>query len=268
MFTWKRTGRTAFFALTLLLLLIFPYGPLFPWSPVKPGYERLVLQRADIHYPKGWPLDPQYRKVDQFLDESEAFHRMKVGKRIDIVACADWASFWRFLPQHRSSRGIGAVTLATGTVIYMSPRLADRGLDVGEFLRHEISHATLHQNQSLMNAYRMSEAQWLSEGIAVAYGKQKAYYSYDEFLTRARRERDVALFLDPARRGEVRGIFEMRYAYAVWRAFNEYLMARDREAYQRYVRSVMEGPRQWRDKFVSAFGMKFEEAVAKFEASL
>jgi hypothetical protein len=260
--------RTAILALALLVLLIFPYGPLIPWSPTKPGFEHLALQRADVYFPKGMKLDPQYRNVDRFIAESEAFHQMKAPKRIDIVACGDWTSFGRFLPQHSGNRGVGAVTLATGTVIYVSPRLAERGLDVGEFLRHEISHATLHQNQTLLNAYRMPDVQWLAEGLAVAYGQQKAYYTREEFVKRARRERDLALFLDPARRAEVRGIFDMRYAYAVWRAFNEHLMTRDRAAYQRYLRAVMQGPRQWREKFAPEFGMKFEDAVARFDAEI
>src|SRR3982750_3028649 len=31
----------------LLFLLAFPYGPLFPWSPVKPGYRSERFARAE-----------------------------------------------------------------------------------------------------------------------------------------------------------------------------------------------------------------------------
>ena len=117
MLTWKRTRRTALFAFVLLLLMLFPYGPLFPWSPVKPGFEHVALGRADVYYPSGAPLDPAYLKLDEYLAESERFHQMKAPARLCVVACGDWASFGRFLPQHRSSRGVGAVTLVTGTVI-------------------------------------------------------------------------------------------------------------------------------------------------------
>ena len=38
--------RRALLLLSLVLLLAaFPFGPLFPWSPWKPGYERLPLGR-------------------------------------------------------------------------------------------------------------------------------------------------------------------------------------------------------------------------------
>src|SRR5437899_270554 len=50
---WARVRRGAFFSGVLVFLLAFPYGPLFPWSPWKPGYEHLALQRADIYWPTG-----------------------------------------------------------------------------------------------------------------------------------------------------------------------------------------------------------------------
>ena len=267
-FVRRRIWRTAFLASTLLFLMLFPYGPLFPWSPVKPGYEHLALARADIYYPKGSALDPSYRKVDEYIGESESFHGLRAPKRICVVACNDWGAFARFLPQHRGSHAVGAVTLATGTAIYVSPRIAERGLDAGEFLRHEISHATIHQNQSLLAAFHFGAVQWLAEGIAVSFGRQRGYYTREEFLARARREKDVALFLDPARRGEGRGEFEMRYAYAVWRYFNEFLMARDRDAYQRYLHAAMTDPKAWRERFAPELGVRFEDAMAQFAASL
>ena len=267
-FVWKRARRTAFLALTLFFLMLFPYGPLFPWSPVKPGYEHLALARADVYYPKGTQLDAEYRKLDEYIAESEQFHQMKVSVRMCVVACNDWAAFGRFNPQYRNGRAVGAVTLATGTVIYVSPKIAERGFDVGEFLRHELSHATINQNQSLMAAWRLMDVPWLVEGIAVANGRQKSYYSREEFLARALREKDLLLFIDPSRRDEVKGIFDMRYAYPTWRYFNEYLMAKDRAAYQRYLQAVMKEPQVWRARFAPEFGVSFETAVERFQSSL
>lgn len=261
--------RTILYSSILLVLLLFPYGPLFPWSPVKPGFEHVRLERADVYYPAGAKLDPAYLRADQYIRESERFHRLAAPKRLSIVACKDWADFTRRLPQFRGSRGIGAVTLATGTVIYVSPRLAETGRDVGEYLRHEISHATIHQNQSIWNAYRLGELQWLIEGIAVSYGDQKSYFTDAEFRARVRRE-DVAPYIDPARRHEVKELFEMRYAYVVWRRFNEYLMAsHGREAYQRFLISLMRNPASWRELFPRHFsGTLFSDAILSFQNSV
>jgi hypothetical protein len=259
--------RTLYFAGLLLVLLLFPYGPLFPWSPVKPGYEHLALERADVYFPSGTTLDPAYRRIDEYIAKSEQFHRLKAPKRICVVACDDWSSFRRFLP-HMRGTGVGAVTLATGTAIYMSPRLAERQLDANEFLRHEISHATLHQNQSLANALRIIKVEWVSEGLAVAYGDQKSYYSDAEFLARIKRE-NVAAFIDPARRGEAGSAFDIRYAYIVWRRFNEFLMAtRGRDAYQGYLVAVLRDTASWRELFPRHLGMNFEDAVEEFQGAM
>ncbi len=257
--------RTFWYACALLFLMTFPYGPLFPWSPVKPGFEHLALERADVYYRTGTTLDPGYRRLDEYIAASERFHHMTAPRRLCVVACSDWADFHRFLPQHRGN-GVGAVTLATGTIIYVSPRLAERKLDTGEFLRHEISHATLNQNQSLWNAYRIANVPWLLEGLAVANGDQKSYYTDAEFFGRIGRE-DVGPFLDPARRGEAGPEFDIRYAYVAWRKFNEFLMAaKGRDRYQSYLQAVLRDPGSWRAAFSAAFGVTFDGAVAEFQA--
>ena len=112
--------------------------------------------------------------MDEYIAESEQFHQMKAPARMCVVACSEWASFGRFNPQYRDCHAVGAVTLATGTAIYVSPRIAERGFDAGEFLRHEIWHATINQHQSLLAAWRLAGVQWLVEGIAVANGRQKS----------------------------------------------------------------------------------------------
>jgi len=48
----------------LLVLVAFPYGPLFPWSPMTPGYDRVRLKRADILYPRGAAIDADYHELD------------------------------------------------------------------------------------------------------------------------------------------------------------------------------------------------------------
>jgi hypothetical protein len=259
--------RTLYFAGALVVLLLFPYGPLFPWSPVKPGYEHLALKRADVYFASGTALDPAYLKIDEYIAKSEEFHGLRAPKRICVVACKDWESFRRFLP-HMRGTGVGAVTLATGTAIYVSPQLVKRGLNVNEFLRHEISHATLHQNQTLMNALRIIKVEWLSEGLAVAYGDQRSYYSDAEFLARIKRE-NVAPFIDPARRADAGSAFEIRYAYVVWRRFNEYLMAmRGRDAYQRYLEAALRDPEAWRELFARYLGVSFAEAIEEFQGAM
>ena len=254
--------RRLLLLLAFVPLIAFPYGPLFPWSPWKPGYTHLALKRADVYSPAGKPLPAAYKRIDDIIGQSETFHRLSVTKRICVVACDNWSDFSRFMP---FTGRPGAVTLATGTVIYVTPRIAERGLDAGEFLRHEISHATIHQNQSLLNAYRIGKDEWLSEGIAVWFGNQKAYNTREQFLGYVR-ARPVAELLDPAQRLKD---FDIRYGYVAWRDFDQYLVAtKGRDAFQSYLRACMANPRDWRDQFPKSFGATFGAAVGNYQRAL
>jgi hypothetical protein len=249
----------------LLLLAAFPFGPLFPWSPWKPGYERLSLTRADIFYPAGTTPKDVYRSVDVYISGAERALQLTANKHLTVIVTKDWDHFQRLLP-HLRSRGLGAVTLATGTIIYVTPRLDERGFDHGEFLRHEINHAVMHQNQGVLDAYRMNELPWLLEGLAVSYGDQKAYLSREQFLIRARRQPDLLPVIDPSLR---QAGMDMRFAYPVWRYFVEYLIDHyDRARFQGFLRACMDDPRQWRDHFQHSFGEPLERAVRQYADSL
>src|SRR4051812_14813290 len=155
------------YAALLLFLLAFPYGPLFPWSPVHPGYATERFTRADVLYPKGTVLPEPYRQIDSLIAEAEQFHRLPMPRRVTVIACRSWEDFHRFLPQMRGN-SFGAVTLVPGTVIYVTPKITEKGFDASEFLRHELSHAALNQSQSVWNGYKLAKHGWFFEGIAVS----------------------------------------------------------------------------------------------------
>lgn len=243
----------------------FPWGPLFPWSPWKPGYDAIHLARGDVYVPAGFTPAPAYRQIDGFIRTAEQALQLAAPRRMTIVLTPGWSHFRRLMP-HLRSTGIGAVTLATGGVIYVSPRIEERKFDHGEFLRHEICHAVIHQNQSIADAYRMSKVEWLSEGLAVWLGDQKSYYSKDEMLARARKQ-DLLPVIDPDRRNP--HTFQIRFAYQVWRYFCEFLIEHyGREAFQRYLLAVMADPPAWRAQFQSVFHASFEEAVQIYQEKL
>ena len=260
----KRLRRGLFFSSVLVFLLAFPYGPLFPWSPWKPGYEHLALQRADIYWPTGTVLPRAYRQFDELIAQTEQFEQLECTKRITVVECATWGQFRRLMP-HMSTRAVGAITLATGAQIYVTPKLDERKLDHREFLLHELGHALVNQHQTLVGAMRFSNIDWLSEGIAVANGKQKAYLGFNEMRSRARRE-PLRPVIDPDRR---QGTLDLRFAYPVWRYFNEYLMtAFGRDAYQRFLMAVAADPTGWRERFQQVFGRSFDDEIESFQDSL
>ena len=264
---WSKRRRGMFFGGALVFLLAFPYGPLFPWSPWKPGYEHLTLQRADIYWPAGSKLPDAYRQFDDLIVQTEGFEQLDCINRITVVQCGTWSQFRRLMP-HMSGRAVGAVTLATGAQIYVTPKLDEKKLDHREFLLHELGHALINQHQSLYHAFQFAKIDWLVEGISVANGKQKSYLSLGEVLSRAESQ-PLGPVIDPDRRGELREPLDMRFDYPLWRYFNEYLMTRHgRDTYQRFLTAAASNPSEWRSQFEPIFGRPFADEIEAFQETL
>ncbi len=260
----RRALRAIVAALILLLALCFPFGPLFPWSPWKPGYTSLHLERSDIYYAADGRLPGAFLDIDSFIRQSEEFHRLKAPQRIRVILCRNWSDFHRFMP---TLGQVGAATLETGTTIYITPRIAERGLDYGEFLRHEISHATPYQNQSLLEARADSKAPWFFEGLAVSFGRQKAYVTPREFTAFAM-ARDLVPVVDPAKhRPDLPS--DIRYDYQVWRYFLEHLIdTQGRDRFQQLLDGMIRDPGGSERVFQSVYGISLPDGIRKFRADV
>lgn len=253
---WLRWAATV---VILILVAAALDGPLFPWSPVKPGYTHFTLHRADIYYPSGTTLEEAYQQVDNFIAEAETFHRLKMPDRITVIAPRTWTDFHLQAPWQRGP--VGALTLQTGTVIFVTPKIAEKHFDTAEYLRHELSHAILDQNTTLWRGRKLNGQPWLFEGLAVDFGRQKSYLSEDEFIARAR-----TAPLAPAFNG---GNPDMRFNYVAWRDFLEYIMkTRGRDKFQDYLLRVMQDPDSARALFPEFFGVPFAAAVLEFQAKV
>jgi hypothetical protein len=184
-----------------------------------------------------------------------------------VIDTANWDDFHRFSPLTQG-RSVAGVTLETGTVIYISPKLAERGLDYGEFLRHEISHAIVNQNVSFWRQLRLRHYTWLVEGVPVWFGRQSAYLTQDEFLSQARRTELRPFFEFDANSSHPSDI-DMRFAYVAWRDFLDYLSQRRGKAvFNQFFRSVQLAPERLDDAFQHAYGHTLPEEVAGFQKAI
>jgi hypothetical protein len=255
-----RVARKLGYPALLLVLLAAFDGPLFPWSPVKSGYSHMALSRADVYYPSGAALDPAYRQIDHFIGEAEDFHGLKMPERITVIAARSWMDFHLQMPAIRGN-AVGAVTLQTGTVIWVTPKLAEKHLDVAEFIRHELSHAILEQNTTLWRGFKMNRQPWFYEGIAVSFGRQQSYLSHGEFVEQARSHAMLPVFEGSSG--------DMRFNYPAWRYFLEYLKhSRGPAAFQSFMLDDMREPDHWPASFQKDFGVPFAAAVSEFEAKV
>ena len=250
---WLRWAAGAIF---VFFVACFLDGPLFPWSPIKPGYTHFTLHRADVYYPTGTVLEDSYQQLDSLIEEAETFHQLKMSNRITVIAPRSWTDFHLQAPWQRGP--VAGLTLQTGTVIFITPKVGERHLDTAEFLRHELSHAIIDQNTTLWRGHKFGRQAWLAEGLAVDFGRQKSYLTEDEFLARARTQP-----LAPSFHGDNSDI---RFNYVAWRSFLEFLITtRGRAKFQDYLLRVMQDPDNAEAAFLEFFHVTFDGAVAEFE---
>src|SRR5262249_60354867 len=102
--------------------MAFPFGPVLPWSPVKPGYHAIGYASADVYLSGDINQAGEYCDVDQLMRAAEAFHRMKYLQRVKVIACKNWGDCERALPW-LNVRALGGATLDTGACIYIPPNL-------------------------------------------------------------------------------------------------------------------------------------------------
>ncbi len=254
---YRWAGLAIFLLLVAAAVAASLDGPLLPWSPVKPGYTHFILHRADVYYPAGTTLEEPYRQLDSLIQEAESFHRLKMPDRIAVIAPRRWSDFHLQAPWQRGP--VAGLTLQTGTVVFITPKVAEKHLDTAEFLRHELSHAILDQNATLWRGHKFSSQPWLFEGLAVDFGRQKSYLTEQEFVARAQ-----AQPLAPAFNGDRS---DMRFNYAAWSGFVEHLIhTRGRDLFQDYLLRVMQEPDRARDLFPEYFRITFDAAIQEFQA--
>jgi len=250
----------------LALLATFPWGPLFAWSPAHPGYRQVQFSHADVLYPDSAALDPAYREVDRYVATAENFHELKCSKKIKVVVCRNWNDCVRFAAPFLMGQRPLAVTVPTGTVIFVTPRAAGWA-DIGGLLRHELSHAVLNQNRSLLSVLRMLRQPWVSEGVAgvvaamgtTAPGQHLVSLPEGEFLSRAGTEDLWPSFAAASQK-------DWRFSYTAWIYFWDCQIERSGKAtFLRFEKACFSDPRGCRSIFANVYGTDLLNAVDQFQ---
>lgn len=262
---WKR----GILGLIILgFLAAFPWGPLFAWSPVHPGYRQVEFSRADILYPRDAILDPAYREIDRYVDIAESFHQVKCVKKIRVVVCRNWSDCDRFATPFLG-RPL-AVTIPTGTVIFVTPKAVTFRADISELLRHELSHAALKQNRSLVSVLRMRKLPWVSEGFAglvaetapTASGRQSISLPETEFLSRAKTEELWPCFTAVQQK-------DWRFSYTAWIYFwNRQIERSGKATFLRFQKACFSDPQACRSSFGVVFGTDLRSTIDGFQAEV
>ena len=249
--------------LFMLLVLAFPFGPLFPWSPLKLGYHEINYARGAVFVGKATAPYGDYSQLDQLMNDAESFHQLSFKRRLRVIECKDWATCDRGLPW-LNTHSLGGVTL-WGDAIYITPKLKEKNFSVTEFLRHELSHAIIGQNTTMFKSYKLNDQPWFYEGLAVSFGRQHDYLQRDEFLAKAETT-GLAQYLDPAQRPAE---WNARFAYPTQRYFIEWLKATfGPPLFQEFLTRNIAAPEVWRVTFETVYHQPFLPVVQQYEAAV
>jgi hypothetical protein len=229
------------------------------------------FSRADVLYPDSAALDPAYREVDRYVAVAESFHELKCLKKIKVVVCRNWNDCLRFAAPFLVGQRPLAVTVATGTVIFVTPRAAGWA-DIGGLLRHELSHAVQNQNRSLLSVLRMLRQPWVSEGVAgvvAAMGRDRTGAAVGELARRGvlvPGEDTEDLWASFAAAPQK----DWRFSYTAWIYFWDRQIERSGKAtFLRFERACFSDPAGLAGAaFADVYGTDLRSAVDEFEAEV
>lgn len=159
----------------MLIVYLFLFGKLFPFSPFTIGFEKHELNNITIYLENGSAFN-DFDEIDTFTKDVETFHRLKFRDKPEIYVFSDKNSYYK-----KTITKARFIAYPNGTVM-ISPWAIDEArqgtISLEIYLKHELSHIILFQNMGLIASYKYP--QWLLEGIAVYSTNQMGTSCYPD----------------------------------------------------------------------------------------
>ncbi|HYL78449.1 MAG TPA: hypothetical protein VEU96_29930 [Bryobacteraceae bacterium] len=208
--------------------------------------------------------------MDRYVALAESFHNLRCSKKITVVACRDWNDCLRFAGPFLGKQRPAGVTIATGTVIYLAEPYIYGTWDAGGVLRHELSHATLNQNRTLLSVWRLLRQPWFSEGVAgvaagmdtPALGHQLGAIPAVEFVAKTRQQELWPSFEAVQQK-------DWRFSYTAWEFFwVRQIHLGGKETFLKFESACTFEPEKCRASFGDIYGMDLRHAVEAYQEDL
>ncbi len=264
----KTKDRTVVIALLSILAIVILYlfwGPLFPWNPLKIGYQRIPADKAMLYIRDFTERDSAVYRIDEIIREEEAFHDLEYSKPFKIVVLGKDANMKRYLPW---LKGTGySVSLSYLNLVYIgrTARRSQQGIEA--YLRHELSHLLLGQNTSPEKALMIHRQGWFTEGIA-EYFSGHTFYSKAEFAELCRKN-DIRFSGLLETNPHKMSITELKFKYSFYKYFIDYLVANyGLDSLQAYLKLYIQNPQQYRGFFVPIYECDLDTLLDEFNRNL
>jgi len=241
----------AVFCLVLIICYLF-WGPLFPWSPVTPGFIKTASEKAAVYIQKPAAHDSIALRIDCILLQEEQFHGLTYTNKIKILILNRQSSMKRYLPWMRGSGY--SVSLSLADLVYIGPNAQRSEQGIEPYLKHELSHMLIGQNTTFKKAMKIHNQGWLAEGTA-EYFSGHTFYTNEEFA-------DLCAgssidFTSLQRRNPLKmPVRDLRLQYTFYRLFIEYLIDRyGLETFQRFLKWYIQDPDAYEKLFAGIYGI-------------
>jgi predicted SprT family Zn-dependent metalloprotease len=170
----KHYKKTKLFIGFLLLILftVLPYqllwGKLFPYSPVKLGFEKFEFSNIVVYVQDGSETY-NYKSIDSLIPSVEKFHKLNFVHKPEIIFFRDSINYCE-----RTITKARYFAYPNGSVV-ISPwavrEALNNDISMEIYLKHELSHTLLYEHMDFITAY-IVYPRWLLEGIAVYSSNQ------------------------------------------------------------------------------------------------
>ncbi|MBC8374483.1 MAG: hypothetical protein H8E26_00475 [FCB group bacterium] len=259
----KVTYIVALFSLGLLIYLF--WGPLFPWSPIKPGFQKIPSSKANVYIQNMTLSDSIVYQIDQILKDEEIFHQLNYKDRVTVIIVDPKTSMKRFAPWLQGSGY--SVSLSMLNLIYIGPRARQSSFGIKTYLKHELSHMLMDQNTSFRKALKMHEQGWLLEGVAQHFSGHH-FYSRSEFIALCKTNQISFSSLNEQNPLDM-SFPNLKLNYTYYQLFVDFLVGEyGLDALQNYIKQYIEEPDSYEQIFVNIYDNDLEMILHAFKTSL
>jgi hypothetical protein len=243
-----------------IIILLFR-GPLFPWSPLKPGFTKIESTGTTLFINKMAGKDSIVYDLDNILLREEEFHGLTYQDNIRIVVLDKESNMKRYLPWFRGSGY--SVSLGMANLIYIGPSARKSLYGIEPYLKHELSHMLIGQNASAEKALKIHRQGWFTEGIAEYYSGHN-FYTRDEFLSvcQARNTDFSSLLIDNPMTMPIQDI---RFKYTYYKYFIEFLAeSHGLPKLRAYLKKYLNEPERYIDLFDEVYAVDLDTLLSEF----